>query len=153
MVLTNRMTDPQCIFCKIVVGEAPATILHEDDTVVVFLTIGPVTPGHLMVVPRAHLPALADIDPQTGGHMFNVAQRMAAALRESGLRCDGVNLFYADGEAAFQEVFHAHLHVFPRYDGDGFELMADWDTQPSRTELEAVGEQIRNALETVTTDE
>lgn len=153
MIKTNRMTDPHCIFCKIVVGEAPATILHKDGDVVVFLDINPVTPGHMMVVSRAHLPALADLDPQTSGHMFNVAQRMAAALRESSLRCDGVNLFYADGEAAFQEVFHAHLHVFPRYDGDGFELIADWETHPSRPELEAVGEQIRNALETVTTDQ
>ena len=146
------MTDPECIFCKIVADEAPATFLYEDDTVVVILDINPVTPGHLMVVPRAHLPALGDIDPKTGGHLFKVAQRMAAALRESGLRCDGVNLFYADGEAAYQEVFHAHLHVFPRYDGDGFRLIADWETQPSRSELEAVGEQIRNALEVATNE-
>ena len=147
------MTDPHCIFCKIVAGEAPASIVHQDDTVIVFLDINPVTPGHLMVVPRAHLPALADIDPQTGGHMFNVAQRMAAALRESGLRCDGINMFYADGEAAFQEVFHAHLHVFPRYEGDGFRLVADWESESSRPELEAVGEQIRIALDTVSTNE
>lgn len=58
-------------------------------------------------------------------------------LRESDLRCDGV-IFYADGEAAFQEVSHAHLHVFPRYDGDGFRLIAAWETPPSRPELEAV---------------
>lgn len=147
------MTDPDCIFCRIAGGEAPATILYEDDTVVVFLDINPVTPGHMMVVPRAHLPALADLDPQMGGYLFNVAQRMADGLRKSGLRCDGVNLFYADGEAAFQEVFHAHLHVFPRYDGDGFRLIADWETQPSRPELEAVGEQIRNALDTVVSNE
>jgi len=147
------MTDPHCIFCKIVAGEAPASIVHQDDTVIVFLDINPVTPGHLMVMPRAHLPALADIDPQTGGHMFNVAQRMAAALRESGLRCDGINMFYADGEAAFQEVFHAHLHVFPRYEGDGFRLVADWESESSRPELEAVGEQIRIALDTVSTNE
>jgi len=146
------MTDPECIFCKIVADEAPATFLYEDDTVVVFLDINPVTPGHLMVVPRAHLPALADIDPETGGHLFNVAQRMAAALRESGLRCDGVNLFYADGEAAFQEVFHAHLHVFPRYDGDGFGLIADWETQPSSSELAAIGERIRDALAVATNE-
>lgn len=148
-----RLSDPHCIFCKVVVGEAPGTILYEDDIVVVFLDINPVTPGHMMVVPRAHLPALADIDAETGGHLFNVAQRMAAALRESGLRCDGVNLFYADGEAAFQEVFHAHLHVIPRFEGDGFKLSADWETQPSRPELEAVGEQIRNALDGTTTNE
>jgi len=147
------MTDAHCIFCKIVAGEAPASIVHQDDTVIVFLDINPVTPGHLMVMPRAHLPALADIDPQTGGHMFNVAQRMAAALRESGLRCDGINMFYADGEAAFQEVFHAHLHVFPRYEGDGFRLVADWESESSRPELEAVGEQIRIALDTVSTNE
>jgi len=149
----GHMTDPHCIFCKIVAGEAPASIVHQDDTVIVFLDINPVTPGHLMVMPRAHLPALADIDPQTGGHMFNVAQRMAAALRESGLRCDGINMFYADGEAAFQEVFHAHLHVFPRYEGDGFRLVADWESESSRPELEAVGEQIRIALDTVSTNE
>jgi histidine triad (HIT) family protein len=147
------MTDPDCIFCKIAGGEAPATILYEDDTIVVFLDINPVTPGHMMVVPRAHLPALADLDPQMGAYLFNVAQRMADGLRESGLRCDGVNLLYADGEAAFQEVFHAHLHVFPRYDGDGFRLIADWETQPSRPQLEAVGEQIRNALDTVVSHE
>jgi histidine triad (HIT) family protein len=145
------VTDPDCVFCKIVGGNAPATIVYEDDTVVVFLDINPVTPGNMMVVPREHLPALADLDSETGARIFNVAQRMAAALRESGLRCEGVNLFYADGEAAFQEVFHAHLHVFPRFDGDGFGLVANWDTQPPRSELETIGEQIRNGLETVVT--
>jgi diadenosine tetraphosphate (Ap4A) HIT family hydrolase len=145
------MTDPTCIFCQIVAGDADVTLLYEDDSLVVFLDINPVTPGHTLVVPRAHMPALSDVDPRTGAHMFNVAQRMAKALRASGLRCEGVNLFYADGEAAFQEVFHAHLHVFPRYDGDGFSLVADWETQPSRTELETTGEQIRTALEAMDT--
>lgn len=120
---------------------------------VVFLDINPVTPGHTLVVPRAHLPALSDVDPRTGAHMFNVAQRIAKALRSSGLRSDGVNLFYADGEAANQTVFHAHLHVFPRYDGDGFRLTAERQTQPSRPELETTGEQIRNALEATGTEE
>ena len=141
------MIDPSCIFCQIVAGDADATFIYTDDTVVVFLDINPVTPGHTLVVPRAHMPALSDVDPRTGAHLFNVAQRMAKALRASGLRCDGVNLFYADGEAANQTVFHAHLHVFPRYDGDGFRLTAEWQTQPSRPELETTGEQIRNALD------
>lgn len=147
------MTDQDCVFCKIARGDAPATILYADDTVVVFLDINPVTPGHMLVVPLAHLPALADLDHRLGAHLFNVARRMADGLRESGLRCDGVNLFYADGKAAFQEVFHAHLHVFPRYEGDGFRLVADWEARPSRNELEAVGGQIRSALETVVPDE
>lgn len=147
------MTDPDCIFCKIVSGSAAATILYEDDTVIAFLDINPVTPGHLMVIPRAHLPALSDIDDRTGARVFKIAQRMAAALRMSDLRCEGVNLFYADGEAAFQEVFHAHLHVFPRYGGDGFSLAADWETQPSRSELESTGEQIRTALNALNSGE
>ncbi len=140
------MDPEECTFCKIIDGRAEATFVHQDDNVVVFLTTGPVTPGHLMVVPRAHLPLLSDIDDRLGGHMFNVAQRMAMALRTSSLRCEGINLFYADGEAAFQEVLHAHLHVFPRYEGDGFRLDADWDQAPSRAALDEVGEQIRSAL-------
>jgi histidine triad (HIT) family protein len=147
------MSDPTCIFCQIVAGDADATVIYEDDTLVVFLDINPVTPGHTLVVPRAHMPALSDVDPRTGAHMFTVAQRVAKALRASGLRCEGVNLFYADGEAANQTVFHAHLHVFPRSDGDGFRLIADMQTHPSRTELEATGEQIRNALEAMGTEE
>lgn len=110
------------------------------------LDINPITPGHTLVVPRSHMPALSDVDPRTGAQVFNVAQRMARALRASGLPCDGMNLFYADGEAAGQEVFHAHLHVLPRYEGDGFKVVADWRTQPSRSDLEAIGDQIRNSL-------
>ena len=147
------MIDSTCIFCQIVAGDADATFIYTDETVVVFLDINPVTPGHTLVVPRAHMPALSDVDPWTGAHMFNVAQRMVKALRASGLRCEGVNLFYADGEAANQTVFHSHLHVFPRYDGDGFRLIAERQTQPSRPELETTGEQIRNALEAMGTEE
>jgi histidine triad (HIT) family protein len=137
--------DPDCVFCRIVSGDAEATVVYQDEAVVVFLDTGPVTPGHLMVVPRAHLSALADVDESTGA-MFNIAQQMAAALRSSGLRCDGVNLFYADGEAAFQEVLHAHLHVVPRYHGDGFRIDAGW-SRPTRAELERVGGQIRAAMD------
>ncbi len=140
------MASSDCIFCQIVSGDAPATVVYEDDVVIAFLDVNPVAPGHLMVVPRAHLPALADVDADTGAHMFNVAQRIAAASRESGLQCEGINLFYADGEAAFQEVFHAHLHVFPRYEGDGFKLFADWENNPTRDELEAVGSRLRAAI-------
>ncbi|NNF64926.1 MAG: HIT family protein [Acidimicrobiia bacterium] len=141
------MTDSDCVFCDIVQRTAPATFVHEDDVVVAFLDINPVTPGHLLVVPRAHLPALSDVDAPTGAHMFNVAQHMAAALRNSGVRCDGVNLFYADGKAAFQEVFHAHLHVLPRFEGDGFKLIADWENRPTREALDEIGLQIRGAID------
>jgi len=130
----------------IIDGRAEATFVHQDEEVVVFLTIEPVTPGHVLVASRTHVSYLADLDDRLGGHMFNVAQRMATALRASSLRCEGVNLFYADGEAAFQEVIHAHLHVFPRYEGDGFRLDAEWDKAPTRAELDEAGKQIRSAL-------
>lgn len=132
-----------CIFCQIAAGEAEASVVYDDGEVLAFLDIRPVTPGHLLVIPRQHAADLADLDEATGAHMFVVAQRLAAALRASGLRCEGITLFLADGEAAFQEVFHTHLHVFPRFAGDTFRISADWSVSPSRAELAAHAAKIR----------
>lgn len=134
-----------CIFCQIISGGAEASFVFEDDVVVAFMDYQPVTPGHLLVVPREHLPYLADIPPETAAHMFRVGQQLAAALRGSGLPCEGVNLFYADGEAAFQEVFHGHLHVFGRTPNDGFRIVAEWRVRP-RDELDATAEAVRGGL-------
>jgi diadenosine tetraphosphate (Ap4A) HIT family hydrolase len=134
-----------CVFCDIVSGRGPASVVHSDENVIALLDIRPLNTGHLLVIPRAHAAYLAHLDPALGGHMFAVAQRMAAGLRRSGLPCEGVNLFLADGEAAFQEVFHVHLHVIPRTTGDGFRLRANWRS-PSRAELESVAGQVRDAL-------
>lgn len=125
-----------CVFCGIVEGSVPSSRVVDTPTVLAFMDIDPVTPGHLLVIPREHLPDLADLDDALAGEMMAVARRAAAALRRSDLRCDGVNLFYADGEAAFQEVFHAHLHVFPRFADDGFVIRAGWGSGPSRAELD-----------------
>ena len=82
--------------------------------------------------------------------MFQVARRLAAALRESGVKCEGVNFFLADGAAAGQEVFHVHLHVFPRYKADGFSLVLPpaYSQKPERKELNEIAEKLRNALKT-----
>ena len=80
----------------------------------------PVTPGHVLVVPRHHEALLDDLDEELGAKVYRLAHRLSRALRRSGLRCEGVNLFLADGEAAFQEIPHVHLHVFPRYAGGSF---------------------------------
>jgi histidine triad (HIT) family protein len=103
-------------------------------------------PGHLLVVPRAHASSLADLDEETGAHLFVVAMRMADALRASGLRCEGINVVLADGAAAGQEVFHAYLHVIPRWDGDEFRVEAEW-SWPERSELDAAAAAIRAAYE------
>ncbi len=136
-----------CVFCDVIAGRAPATVVYEDETAIALMDIRPVNPGHLLVIPRSHAAHLADLDETTGAHLFAVAMRMAAALRRSGLRCEGVNLFLADGEAAGQEVFHVHLHVLPRFRGDGFGLRFGPDYRVrSRAELEEAGARIRAAM-------
>src|SRR4029453_13486029 len=111
-----------------------------------FMDIQPVNPGHLLIIPKQHASFLADLREAPGPHLFRVAMRMAEALRRSGIRCEGVNLFLADGEAAFQEVFHVHLHVFPRFAGDPFKIEADWSVRPALAELDAVAATIRSAV-------
>jgi histidine triad (HIT) family protein len=137
-----------CIFCSILAGELPSSIVYQDDLCTAFMDIQPVNRGHVLVVPNRHAPFLADLDEDTGAHMFRIAQRLAAALRRSGVKCEGVNLFLADGEAAMQEVFHVHLHVFPRYKGDGFGLTfsPEYLNRPVRSELNEVARRIRQAL-------
>lgn len=137
------MAAVDCVFCGIVAGTEPASFVFQDDVVVAFLVLHPITPGHLIIIPHRHAVGLTDLDEPTGRHMFTVAQRLAAALRRSGLRCEGVNMFLADGAAAFQDVFHVHLHVIPRFAGDPFKIDADWSTLPTREDLDAIAAQIR----------
>ena len=138
------MTD--CIFCAIVRGESEASIVAEADRALAFLDIRPITPGHTLLVPRTHAPRLADLDPEDGAELLRLGQRTAAALYASGLRSEGVNLFLADGEAAGQDVFHAHLHVLPRFSGDGFGLRFPPDYRVhERSELDDVAARLREA--------
>ena len=140
------MTTVDCPFCRIITRELDASVVHESATVLAFMDIDPVTAGHVLVVPKAHLPTLADLDDDVAAEMFAVARAVATALRRSPLPCEDVNLFYADGEVAFQEVFHSHLHVFPRTPGDGFTIRARWGSEPVRSELDSQAEAIRAAL-------
>jgi histidine triad (HIT) family protein len=138
-----------CIFCQIVAGQSPVSMVYQDERCSAFMDIQPVNPGHLLIIPNCHATFLAHLDEETGAQMFRVAQRLAQALRDSGiLRCEGVNLFLADGEAAFQEVFHVHLHVIPRYKHDGFGLTfsSDYFVRPERAELDKVAAAIRGTI-------
>jgi histidine triad (HIT) family protein len=109
-----------CIFCEILAGRLPASLVYQDELCTAFMDIRPVTPGHLLVIPNHHSACLAELPAQTGAHIFQVGQLLASAMRHSGLRCEGINFFLADGQVAGQEVFHTHLHVLPRFTGDGF---------------------------------
>jgi len=137
-----------CVFCEIVAGRVPASIVFRDERCCAFMDIQPVNPGHVLIVPVEHVVSIDDLDEGIGGHLFTVAQRISRALRRSGVRCEGVNLFLADGEAAGQEVFHVHLHLFPRFRNDGFGLRLglDYGILPTRSDLDEVAEAIRAGL-------
>jgi histidine triad (HIT) family protein len=134
-----------CVFCEIVAGRSPASFVLRDGICTAFMDIQPVNAGHVLVVPDDHAANLADLPEDSGAHMFRTAEKVASALYESGFDCEGVNLFLADGGAAGQEVFHVHLHVFPRFAGDGFGLKFD-PAYPDREELEDAAKRICAAL-------
>ncbi|MGE2736703.1 HIT family protein [Mycolicibacterium vaccae] len=107
-----------CVFCAIVAGDAPAIRIWEDDEFLALLDIRPFTRGHTLVIPKRHTVDLTDTPPATLARLTEIGQRIALAARSSGLHADGNNIAINDGKAAFQSVFHIHLHVVPRRDGD-----------------------------------
>ncbi len=123
--------------------------MFRDEQVTVFMDINPVNPGHLLVVPNKHAAGIDDVPEAVCARMFIVGRWMARALRQSGLRCEGVNLYLADGAAAGQDVFHSHLHVIPRFQGNtgSLHLQADFSAAASRQELDAHAEVIRGSLD------
>jgi histidine triad (HIT) family protein len=115
------MSDLDCIFCKIVAGELPATIVDEDERTLAFMDIAPATRGHALVIPRAHSADLLSVDASDLSAVALAAQRLAGRAKER-LGADGVNLLNSCGRAAWQTVFHFHVHVIPRYVGDPLRL-------------------------------
>ncbi|MDV7991799.1 HIT family protein [Rhodococcus sp. 05-2254-6] len=134
-----------CIFCAIVAGDAPAHRVFENDHAVAFLDIRPVTRGHLLVVPREHATDLNATHPDAAADVFRVGHTLARAVRHSDLRADGANLVINDGKAAFQTVFHLHLHVVPRWHRDRFRFAAGFVTR-RLSEPERVADAVRVGL-------
>lgn len=142
-----------CIFCRIAAGELPASIVYEDQRSMAFLDIQPITPGHVLIIPKRHVESFVDLPPEDVGHLMRVGQKLDVALRRSELRCEAVTMFLADGKAAGQDVNHVHLHVFPRYQDDGFEIVFEPSSrkQPGREQLNSDANKIRRALEQMST--
>ncbi|MFW9935475.1 MAG: HIT family protein [Candidatus Thorarchaeota archaeon] len=140
-----------CVFCKIVAKKVPANVVYEDNKIIAFLDIRPINPGHTLVIPKNHAASLKDLDSKLGGRLFQVAGQIAAAIRKSGLRCEGINVWLADGKAAFQEVPHIHIHVIPRFKGDGLRIQVgpDYGTTPPDDKLQQQAEKIRQALKSL----
>jgi histidine triad (HIT) family protein len=137
------MVDPDCIFCKIIAGELPATIVDEDERTVSFMDINPATRGHVLVIPRAHSEDLMSIDQDDLCAVAVASQRQAARAKER-LRADGVNLVNSCGSVAWQTVFHFHVHVIPRYSGDPLRL--PWVPAPGDpAEIAAAAQELTGA--------
>jgi histidine triad (HIT) family protein len=115
------MTDPDCIFCKIVTGEIPSHKIDEDDKTLAFMDINPWTHGHSLVIPKEHSRNIYDADPDDLAAAHLAAQRLAQRMRDR-LECEGINIVQSSEPAAMQTVFHTHVHVLPRYSDDGFKL-------------------------------
>ena len=135
-----------CVFCQIVKGEAEASFVHQDDTIVAFMDIQPITQGHMLVAPRQHFVRMHEVPDQIAMRAFRIA-RMLALSSQSVLGAAGANLIVMDGEVAFQDVPHFHVHVVPRYAGDGFGLTFpdSYTTPPNRAQLQAIASAIHGA--------
>ncbi len=127
----RAMSDPDCIFCKIIAGELPGQIVDHDGDTVAFMDIAPATRGHALVVPRRHARNLLEIDDDDLAATVRAARRLAARMPER-LDADGVNLINSCGAAAWQTVFHFHIHVIPRYTDDPMRL--PWTPSPGDPE-------------------
>jgi histidine triad (HIT) family protein len=121
------MATQDCIFCAIVSGDGPAEIVDSDETTVAFMDINPATRGHALVIPRRHAADLGEIPAEDLAATMSAAQRLARRARER-LDADGVNLINCWGRAAWQTVFHFHVHVVPRYVEDPLKL--PWTPTP-----------------------
>lgn len=129
-----------CIFCKIAKGEIPSKTIYEDEEFRVILDLGPATRGHALILPKKHADNLYELSDETAASAMKLARKMALLMREK-LHCDGLNLVQNNGAAAGQTVSHFHVHIIPRYEGDGQSI--NWAPgEPSQEELEAVRKEI-----------
>lgn len=134
-----------CIFCKIVRGEIPATKLYEDDHVLAFMDIGPIIKGHALVIPKQHYDPITAAPAEALAKAIAVVQRIARAQFE-GMKADGVNVHQTNGRAAGQVVPHVHFHVIPRFANDGHSWNWRAKKYDSMDEMQQYAERIRGAM-------
>ncbi len=133
-----------CVFCKIVARQLPATVVHEDEHTVAFMDLGQVNPGHVLVAAKAHLENLYGLDDVNAAAVFRTVARVARAIRDA-FAPQGLSVYQANGRPAGQTVFHFHVHLVPRHEGDGMALT--WPVKnPPRETLEHYAAKIRAKL-------
>ena len=137
--------DNNCIFCKIATGEIPSIRIYEDDRAIAFMDINPLGRGHLLVIPREHLGNIVETDPDLYGHLCSVVCKLSKALNEV-VAPDGMNVLQLNGRAANQVVPHLHIHLVPRWEGDGLTI-SEWEpVQGDLDEIQATADAIKSRL-------
>jgi len=133
-----------CVFCRIVARQIPATVVHEDEHTLAFMDLGQVNPGHVLVALKAHAENLYGLNDAQAGAVLRVAAKVGRAIRDA-FAPHGLSVYQANGKAAGQTVFHYHVHLVPRYEGDGMALT--WPVKnPPRDKLEDYAARIRKSL-------
>ena len=132
-----------CIFCEIIKGNSPASKIFEDDDLIVILDLFPVIKGHTLIIPKKHSEFIKDVEKDLSAKIFLTGIRTAEAIRKSEIRPDGINFHLSDGRAAGQEIPHVHLHIIPRFKGDGSGFRFNNKSLANREELKRLAENIR----------
>ncbi len=136
--------DESCIFCKIVRKQAPASIIYEDETMMAFLDIRPLNLGHTLVIPKAHYVDIFDIPANELSNIHKVAKLISSAIKKA-TDADGISIIQQNGKAAGQDIFHIHVHVVPRFEGQKLPSFSSLK-EVERTKLEDMAEKIRRQL-------
>jgi histidine triad (HIT) family protein len=139
------MSEKQCVFCKIVRKEAPASIVYEDEVVLAFMDIRPVSEGHTLIIPKQHWIDVFDIPEELLASTHKIAKKIALAVKEAA-QADGVSIVQQNGKAAGQDIFHLHIHVIPRFEGKKMPRFEELGVADRET-LEKSAEKVRRHLE------
>jgi histidine triad (HIT) family protein len=138
-------TMKDCIFCRIIAGEIPCTKVFEDDVTLSFMDISPLNKGHILIVPKEHYNTIVEADPELYGHLCGVVCRISKAV-QAALNPDGINILQLNGKAANQVVPHLHIHIVPRWHGDGLTISA-WEPVPGKMdEITRNAEMVKSKL-------
>lgn len=132
----------ECLFCKIIAGEIPSTAVYEDADFKAILDVNPAARGHVIIIPKKHAANIYELEDEDAAKVFPIAKKIASALQKT-YGCDGVNVLQNNGEAAGQTVFHLHVHVVPRYYGDGVQIMWKPGDTPN---LDEVADEIKKNI-------
>ena len=139
--------DVHCTFCDLIHGAAEVSICYEDADAIAFMDIQPVNTGHVLVVPKQHFESLVDTPADLAKHLFEVSMNLAGVIRKV-TRCDDMNIVVNSGKTAGQDVFHYHVHLIPRREGDGFDIPLPFggSQMPDRTQLDAMAARLISAM-------